>query len=152
MSICLSSCGLLPPVVSNSQSTASITILCLPLTTTSMSFFTASINLLFAPPPACQSQPQQPPCRPSVDCLLCLCQKHLSLAAPTLSPEHLTRSVPPMCSFLILSILVEQKLNISISAAASCLFLSAAVSQTDNTFHSSRHSYDTFFSFLLPFK
>ncbi|KAF7645082.1 hypothetical protein LDENG_00210390 [Lucifuga dentata] len=117
-------------------------IICLHLTLSSasssltptnfMSSFTTSINLLFGLPLGLLPGSSNlsillPICSLS---LLCTCPNHLSLASLTLSPKHLTCAVPLMYSFLILSILVTPKENLSIlvsatSSSASCLFLSA---------------------------
>ncbi|KAF7644146.1 hypothetical protein LDENG_00020260, partial [Lucifuga dentata] len=104
-----------------------------------MSSFTTSINLLFGLPLGLLPGSSNlsillPICSLS---LLCTCPNHLSLASLTLSPKHLTCAVPLMYSFLILSILVTPKENLSIlvsatSSSASCLFLSATVSKPYN--------------------
>ncbi|KAF7653156.1 hypothetical protein LDENG_00086470, partial [Lucifuga dentata] len=124
-------------------------IICLHLTLSSasssltptnfMSSFTTSINLLFGLPLGLLPGSSNlsillPICSLS---LLCTCPNHLSLASLTLSPKHLTCAVPLMYSFLILSILVTPKENLSIlvsatSSSASCLFLSATVSKPYN--------------------
>ncbi|KAF7650345.1 hypothetical protein LDENG_00127500, partial [Lucifuga dentata] len=124
-------------------------IICLHLTLSSasssltptnfMSSFTTSINLLFGLPLGLLPGSSNlsillPICSLS---LLCTCPNHLSLASLTLSPKHLTCAVPLMYSFLILSIFVTPKENLSIlvsttSSSASCLFLSATVSKPYN--------------------
>ncbi|XP_068182162.1 mitogen-activated protein kinase kinase kinase kinase 4 isoform X5 [Antennarius striatus] len=98
---------------------------------TSMSSFITSINLLFGLPlgllPGSSKLSILLPIY-SLS-LLWTCPNHLSLASLTLSPKPLTFAVPLMYSFLILSILVTPRENLSIficatSSSVSCLFLS----------------------------
>ena len=57
--------------------------------------------------------------------VLCTCPNHLNLASLTLSPRRLTRVVPLMCSFLILSILVAPTENLSVFNSVSSLLVGA---------------------------
>lgn len=121
------------------------------------SSFTTAINLLFALPAACQFEPPPPStfrhtqkhfwCFAGSSVVLgdgcgCGCEwvdtyrwrdsEHihsLSLSG-SVSKKTSTHSVALMSSFLILSVLVTEKLNIF--ASACCLLLSAAVSKPDN--------------------
>ena len=104
-----------------------------------MSSFTTSINLLFGLPrflfPGNSIFSILLPIYPSS--FLSTCPYHLSLASRVFSPNRPTCAVPLMYSFLILSILVTPNENRNIfnsatSISASCLFVSATVSNPYN--------------------
>ena len=104
-----------------------------------MSSFTTSINLLFGLPrflfPGNSILSILLPIYPSS--FLRRCPYHLSLASRVFSPNFPTCAVPLMYSFLILSILVTPNENRNIfnsatSISASCLFVSATVSNPYN--------------------
>ena len=107
--------------------------------TSAMSSFTTSINLLFGLPrflfPGNSIFSILLPIYPSS--FLSTCPYHLSLASRVFSPNRPTCAVPLMYSFLILSILVTPNENRNIfnsatSISASCLFVSATVSNPYN--------------------
>ena len=107
--------------------------------TSAMSSFTTSINLLFGLPrflfPGNSILSILLPIYPSS--FLRRCPYHLSLASRVFSPNFPTCAVPLMYSFLILSILVTPNENRNIfnsatSISASCLFVSATVSNPYN--------------------
>ena len=107
--------------------------------TSAMSSFTTSINLLFGLPgflfPGNSILGILLPIYPSP--FLRRCPYHLSLASRVFSPNFPTCAVPLMYSFLILSILVTPNENRNIfnsatSISASCLFVSATVSNPYN--------------------
>ena len=107
--------------------------------TSAMSSFATSINLLFGLPrfpfPGNSILSTLLPIYPSS--FLSTCSYHLSLASRVFSPNRPTCAVPLMSSFLILSILVTPNENRSIfnsatSISASCLFVSATVSNPYN--------------------
>ena len=104
-----------------------------------MSSFTTSINLLFGLPrflfPGNSILSILLPIYPSS--FLRRCPYHLSLASRVFSLNFPTCAVPLMYSFLILSILVTPNENRNIfnsatSISASCLFVSATVSNPYN--------------------
>ena len=107
--------------------------------TSAMSSFNTSINLLFGLPrflfPGNSIHRIRLPIYPSS--FLSTWPYHLSIACRVFSPNRPTCAVPLKNSFLILSILVTptEKPNIFNSAtsiSASCLFVSATVSNQDN--------------------
>ena len=107
--------------------------------TSAMSSFTTSINLLFGLPrflfPGNSILSILLPIYPSS--FLRRCPYHLSLASRVFSPNFPTCAVPLMYSFLILSILVTPNencnfFNSATSISASCLFASATVSNPYN--------------------
>ena len=105
--------------------------------TSAMSSFTTSINLLFGLPrflfPGNSILSILLPIYPSS--FLRRCPYHLSLASRVFSPNFPTCAVPLMYSFLILSILATPNENRNIFNSAisvSCLFVSATVSSPYN--------------------
>ena len=107
--------------------------------TSAMSSFTTSINLLFGLPrflfPGNSILSTLLPAYPSP--FLSTCPYHLSLASRVFSPNRPTCAVPLMYSFLILSILVTPNenrniFNFATSISVSCLFVSATVSNPYN--------------------
>ena len=107
--------------------------------TSAMSSFTTSINLLFGLSrflfPGNSILSIRLPIYPSS--FLRRCPYHLTLASRVLSPNFPTCAVPMMYSFLILCILVTPNENRNIfnsdtSISASCLFVSATVSNPYN--------------------
>ena len=105
--------------------------------TSAMSSFTTSINLLFGLPrflfPGNSILIILLPILLYPSSFLRRCPYHISLASRVFSPNFPTCAVPLMYSFLILSILVTPNENRNIfnsatSISASCLFVSATVS------------------------
>lgn len=119
-----------------------------PFTTTSPSsllFFTTSINLLLVLPPACQSQPQRPPCRRPVDCLL-------SVSKPPQSDPCGFISKTSNASFP-LEVLIPDPVHHAptVDRHFNLLPVSSSASQPD-TFRSSRNSDIFLFPFTLHVK